>query len=59
MAGTQKAVIPDQEHTVDVSAVDRRALVAWLQHGTGSYHTGRVTFEAVEGGGMLIRTRPL
>ena len=47
----------DREHIVQLSAGQCRELVAWLGHASGSRPLGRVTFEAVEGGGVLVRTR--
>lgn len=54
-------VIPDRDHHVQISSTDRRRLLAWLERGSGSWNTdkpGRLTVDAVEGGGALIRTRP-
>jgi hypothetical protein len=46
------------EHQVQVTAADSARLTAWLRHPTGGLYLGRACFEAVEGGGILVRTRP-
>ena len=46
------------EHLVSVSRRDMEALIAWLRRPSGAHVVGRVTFESVEDGGVLIRTRP-
>jgi len=55
-------VIPDRDHHVQLNSTDRRSLLAWLERPNGSWRpdTGnsRVTMDAVEGGGVLVRTRP-
>lgn len=45
-------------HMVELSADDRRRLVAWLERPNGSLVFDRVSFDAVEGGGVLVRTLP-
>lgn len=49
---------PDRQHLVDVPARSMDALREWLARPNGSFMAGRVSFDAVEGGGILIRTRP-
>lgn len=54
-------VIADREHHVQLSSADRRSLLAWLERPNGSWASdsgGRVTVDAVGGGGVLVRTRP-
>lgn len=46
------------EHIVKVQPRDMEALRAWLVRPNGSHGRGRVTFEAVEDGGILVRTQP-
>jgi len=46
------------EHVVDIHPRDMWALRAWLVRPNGSHNIGRVTFEAVENGGIMVRTRP-
>jgi hypothetical protein len=49
------------EHIVQMSARDARLLEAWLKRPNGSlrlHSAWRVTFEAVQGGGVLVRTLP-
>lgn len=59
---TLARVIPDRDHHVQLNNTDRRALLAWLERPNGSWHpdasNSRVTMDAVEGGGVLVRTRP-
>lgn len=47
-----------REHLVDVPYRHMANLRAWLERPNGSHNIGRVTFEAVEGGGVLVRTLP-
>lgn len=54
-------VIPDRPHHVQLSSSDRRSLMEWLERPSGSWISddgSRVTVDAVEGGGILVRTRP-
>lgn len=54
-------VIADRDHHVQLNSTDRRSLLAWLERPSGSWHAdgpSRVTVDAVEGGGVLVRTRP-
>jgi hypothetical protein len=54
-------VIADRDHHVQLNSSDRRSLLAWLERPSGSWHSdgpSRVTVDAVEGGGILVRTRP-
>lgn len=48
------------ERIVQMSARDTDLLRSWLEWPNGSFSAGRgrVTFEAVEGGGVLVRTLP-
>lgn len=46
------------DHLVELSEEDRRQLVAWMKRSGGSLIFDRVTFDAVEGGGVLVRTEP-
>lgn len=48
----------DREHIVELGRAQRETLIEWLQNPNGSHRAGRVTFEAVEGGGILVRTDP-
>lgn len=58
-------VIGDRDHHVQLSSTDRRSLLAWLERSSGTWRPddqgkngSRVTVDAVEGGGILVRTRP-
>lgn len=55
-------VIPDREHTIQMSSTDRRSMLAWLERPSGAWSPDgsntRVSLNAVEGGGVLVRTRP-
>lgn len=57
---TLARVIPDREHIVQLNAAETAQLRRWLDRGpSGSVRVGkRLTMDAVEGGGMLVRTRP-
>lgn len=55
---TLARVIPDRDHHVQLNSSDRAALVAWLERPSGSIWLGRVTLDAVAGGGIIVRTRP-
>jgi hypothetical protein len=46
------------EHIVELNSRETTELAGWLLHGTGSHRVGRVTFESVEHGGVLVRTDP-
>jgi hypothetical protein len=46
------------QHIVPVLPGDMDALRGWLANPSGSLTCGRVTFEAVENGGILVRTWP-
>jgi hypothetical protein len=51
--------IEDREHVVKVSARDVDALREWLKWPSGSLRLGRrCSINAVEGGGILVRTDP-
>lgn len=46
------------ERIVTVGADDAARLRAWLARPTGSLHLGpRLTVEAVEGGGLMVRSK--
>lgn len=58
-------VIGDREHLVQLNDRERRALLEFAQRASGSWRPEgngesgrRLTVDAVEGGGLLIRTRP-
>lgn len=54
-------VVPDRDHHVQLTSTERRSLLAWLEGPNGSWAAetrSRVTVDAVEGGGVLVRTRP-
>lgn len=44
------------EHIVELTPAQAGSLLLWLEHPNGSFPMGRVTFEAVENGGLLVRT---
>lgn len=48
---------PRAEYIAELSAADRLDLTRWLLHGSGSAIFGRVTFESVVGGGVLVRVK--
>lgn len=58
MSSEVQDVRPDREHTVDVPAREMARLREWMARPNGSITFGRVGFDAVEGGGILVRTRP-
>lgn len=47
-----------REHIVQLNNNDRMKLLEWMKSPNGSHRIGRVNFEAVEGGGLLVRTDP-
>ena len=51
----------NSEHTVVIPAREMDALRRWMERPNGSSgflgEAGRVTFEAVAGGGVMVRTR--
>lgn len=47
-----------REHIVQVSAADTARLREWIQSPNGSFVGARYAVEAVEGGGVLVRTLP-
>lgn len=47
-----------REHIVKVAAKHMDDLRRWLERPNGSFTVDRATLEAVEGGGILVRTRP-
>lgn len=54
-------VIADRDHHVQLSSTDRRELIWFLENPNGSWHPGqpsRLSVDAVEGGGVIVRTRP-
>jgi hypothetical protein len=48
----------DGEHLTELNPVGVDRLRTWLARPNGSLTMGRVTFEAVAGGGILVRTKP-
>lgn len=46
------------EHSVELNNAERIKLARWLERPNGAFITRRATFEAVEGGGILVRTQP-
>jgi hypothetical protein len=53
------AIIPDREHVVELSRAQVARLISWLQASNGSLTLGpRLSVNAVEGGGVLVRTEP-
>jgi hypothetical protein len=48
----------DREHIVQLNCKEREDLIKWLNHPSGAHLDGRATFEAVQGGGILVRTQP-
>ena len=50
----------DREHIVQLGDHERQALLEWLARPNGSHVVvgKRVIFEAVVGGGILVRTQP-
>ena len=49
---------PRPEHITELNPGGVDKLRGWLVRPNGSLTMGRVTFEAVEGGGVLVRTLP-
>lgn len=47
-----------REHIAALTADQAAALLQWLERPAGSICAGPATFEAVTGGGILVRTRP-
>lgn len=48
----------DREHIVQLNREETQRLRTWLERPKGGISLGRSTFEAVEGGGILVRTEP-
>jgi hypothetical protein len=48
----------DREYVIQLSARQVARLRAWLEFPNGGLPLDRVTFEAVEGGGILVRSDP-
>lgn len=47
------------EHIVQINNNDRMQLLEWMRHPNGSHRIGpRLVFDAVAGGGLLVRTDP-
>ena len=44
------------QHTVELNVHQTAAFRHWLAQPNGTHRVGRVSFEAVEGGGILIKT---
>lgn len=57
-ARERTSFLANREHIVGVQPKHMDDLRKWLQLPNGSHILGRVTFEAVEGGGLFVRTRP-
>lgn len=51
-------IIPDREHIVQLNNEELIKLRKWLEFPNGGFHLKCVTFEAVENGGLLVRTQP-
>lgn len=53
-------VIGDREHVIQLSATEVEAMRRWLERPSGSLPGDhpRLSMDAVEGGGVLVRTRP-
>jgi hypothetical protein len=47
-----------REHIAALTADQAAALLQWLERPSGSISVGLAVFEAVTGGGVLVRTRP-
>ncbi len=52
-----KPVFPDREHIVDIPAHAMRDFCRWIQHPNGAHRIGRVCFEAVASGAIMVRTQ--
>jgi hypothetical protein len=48
----------DRQHIVTVPPGEMAGLREWMERPNGSLRIGRVTFEAVEGGAIWVRTDP-
>lgn len=48
----------DREHVVALTPAQAGSLLRWLEHASGSFPMGRVTFAAAGNGGLLVRTLP-
>lgn len=47
------------EHIVTIGSAERERLLAWLAAPSGSLRLNeRLCYEAVEGGGVMVRTEP-
>jgi hypothetical protein len=51
-------VLADRDHHVQLNSSERAALMVFLDRPSGSHVGDRLTVDAVQGGGVLIRTRP-
>lgn len=52
-------VLADRDHHVQLNDTERRALIGFLERPNGSWTgQGRLSVDAVSGGGVLVRTRP-
>jgi hypothetical protein len=51
-------IIGDRDHHVQFNQGERHGLLAFLDRPSGSWSSGRLTVDAVAGGGVVIRTRP-
>lgn len=52
-------VLADRDHHVQLNDAERQALIGFLERPNGSWTgQGRLSVDAVSGGGVLVRTRP-
>lgn len=52
-------VLADRDHHVQLNDTERQALIGFLERPNGSWTgQGRLSVDAVSGGGVLVRTRP-
>lgn len=58
VAAMLKSYPMQHEHIVQINNNDRMQLCEWMASPNGSHRIGRVNFEAVVGGGLMIRTDP-
>ncbi|MFG3014326.1 hypothetical protein ACGFZB_28685 [Streptomyces cinerochromogenes] len=59
LAEERRRIIPDREHIVEIYLRDMEALREWVVRPNGSHTVNdRVCFEAVEHGGIWVRTQP-
>lgn len=58
VAAMLKSYPMQHEHIVQINNDERMKLLEWMARPNGSHPIGRVNFEAVAGGGLLVRTDP-